>query len=372
MLACEDIQALTLHPSVFVWAPDLLFPGLNIKCPSCGSQFSSTQWHTPRLLHGLSSLQAYVTRRYMCCRCAPDGSQARQRCKQFLADTPTMLDALPDHVKSLWQFCCTGRTLCSVTLVDFIRTMATKVSWSAIADSVNEVRQTSWARDVTLPYYRLCARFNISAGNGAPALPDAFRVKEKWLRSLYMADESKRRQEVRDELNAETGDDVLVLDWTRDAASRCSREWLFNVMDGQHVVLCSEFTTACEPKGVKGILERLCKQGVKPKVVYVDEECCGAWPQVISTVWPDAVVRLDGMHAIRRLTRTTSSTQHPWHGGFCAAVSRAIYTSNDQTVQTGDSASAPPGTTMPASGTVRRGVRDPWPPRGYTGALASA
>ena len=82
VLACEDTQALTLHPSVFVWAPDLLFPGLNIECPSCGSQFSSTRWHTPRLLHGLSSLQAYVTRRHMCCRCAPNGSQARQRCEE--------------------------------------------------------------------------------------------------------------------------------------------------------------------------------------------------------------------------------------------------------------------------------------------------
>ena len=37
-------------------------------------------------------------------------------------------------------------------------------------------------------------------------------------------------------------------------------------------------------------------------------------------------MRLDGMHAIRRLTQTTSSTQHPWHGRFCSAISEAIYT----------------------------------------------
>ena len=82
-----------------------------------------------------------------------------------------------------------------------------------------------------------------------------------------MADETKRRQEMRNEFSAETGDDVLALDWTRDAASRRSREWLLHVMDGQHVVLCSGFTTACEPKGVEGILERLCKQGVESKAL---------------------------------------------------------------------------------------------------------
>ena len=58
-----------------------------------------------------------------------------------------------------------------------------------------------------------------------------------------MADASRRRQEIQEELCAEKGDDVLVLDWTRDAAARCGREWLFNVMDGQRLALCSELTT---------------------------------------------------------------------------------------------------------------------------------
>ena len=137
----------------------------------------------------------------------------------------------------------------------------------------------------------------------------------------------------------EKGDDVLVLDWTRDAAARCGREWLFSVMDGQHLVLCSELTTACDPAGVKVFLQQLCDRGVKPKVIYVDDECCGAWPPVVSAVWPNAVVRLDGMHAVRRLTRTTSSTQHPLHGRFCAALSRAIYTADEQSAETGHSAS---------------------------------
>jgi hypothetical protein len=61
-------------------------------------------------------------------------------------------------------------------------------------------------------------------------------------------------------------------------------------------------------------------------IVYVDDECCGVWSSVIREVWPAAMVRLDALHAMRRLTSTTSSTQHPWHGFFCATLSDAIFT----------------------------------------------
>ena len=63
-----------------------------------------------------------------------------------------------------------------------------------------------------------------------------------------------------------------------------------------------------------------------PKVVHVDCECCGVWPSIVKDIWPRAVVKLDAMHAIRRLTKTCSSTQHPLHGRFCAALADAIYT----------------------------------------------
>ena len=352
-LSHEEICSLVVQTSVFVWAPDLLFPGLKLACPMCGSQFSGARWHTPKLLHGLSSLHAYIARRYTCYECASVGSQAQRRRKEFVADAPALLDALPDYVKATWQFCSTGRTLCEATLVDFIRAMATRTSWSAIGDSINEVRQTNWAQNVTLPYYRLCVRLNTRNGNGAPAFPRALRVTKDWVRNLYMADVNRRTPEIQKELCAQKGDDVLVLDWTRDAAARCSGEWLFNVMDGQHLVLCSELTTACDPAGVKGFLKQLCDRGVKPKVIYVDDECCGAWPPVVSAVWPNAVVRLDGMHAIRRLTRTTSSTQHPWHGRFCTALSRAIYTTDERPAEAGHSAGPSTEASMPISNQLR-------------------
>ena len=41
-------------------------------------------------------------------------------------------------------------------------------------------------------------------------------------------------------------------------------------------------------------------------------------------------MRLDTLHAMRRLTSTTSSTQHPWHGLFCSTLSGAIFTCDQQ------------------------------------------
>ena len=83
-----------------------------------------------------------------------------------------------------------------------------------------------------------------------------------------MADAKRRRQETQQELCAVQGDDVLVLDWTRDAAARCGREWLFNVMDGQHFVLCSELTVSCNPAGVKPFLQQLSDRGAPSRVSF--------------------------------------------------------------------------------------------------------
>ena len=141
-----------------------------------------------------------------------------------------------------------------------------------------------------------------------------------------MADARSREREVQEELLAETGDQVLLIDWTHDAAARCSAKWLLNVMDGQGIIMSSVLTPDCNPALAQPELEKLAARGAKPQVIYVDDECCGAWPVVVASVWPDAFVKLDGLHAIRRLTGTTSSTQHPWHGRFCSELSKAIYT----------------------------------------------
>ena len=46
---------------------------------------------------------------------------------------------------------------------------------------------------------------------------------------------------------------------------------------------------------------------------------------MLRTFWPDVAVKLDPMHAMKRLTETTASTQHPDHGSFCTKLSNCIF-----------------------------------------------
>jgi hypothetical protein len=224
------------------------------------------------------------------------------------------------------NFVNTGRMLCEAGVVDFVRALATRTSWAAIADTINELKEEAWDRDVVSVFTTLCAHFQVRSSSQSCSFPHQCHVSADWVRNVYVADAQKRHGSVSQELSAEKGDDVLALDWTVDAAERCSADFLFNAMDGHRRILMSSFTSACSPHGVKHLLVSLKKRGVDPKVVYVDCECCGAWRGIVKGIWPKAMVKLDGMHAIRRLTRTVSSTQHPWHGQFCVALSNAIYT----------------------------------------------
>ena len=95
-------------------------------------------------------------------------------------------------------------------------------------------------------------------------------------------------------------------------------------MSGAGKILASVLTASAGPCEVDAVLWALKQRGVNPQVVYVDDECCGAWQRLIGQIWPDAFVRLDVHHAIARLAQTTASTQHPWHGDFCKSLSDAI------------------------------------------------
>ena len=156
-------------------------------------------------------------------------------------------------------------------------------------------------------------------------MPKHYTIQAQWVRDMYVLDANERCASVARELDAETGTDILTMDWTVDAARRCGGSYLFNVMSSNGVLLMSELTRTTAPYEVRAPLATLKQRGVNPLVVYVDDACCSAWPQLLGMIWPGVHVRLDAMHAMRRLTQTTMSTRHPWHGDFCAQLSSAIY-----------------------------------------------
>lgn len=345
-LSEEDLALLVLRPDVFVWIPHRIVPGLEIQCINCGGQVTSTEWSQVKIAHGLSKRTAYITKKYICYKC---GSDRRSRLNATLADSfsphrprkqrkmqadsNALLESLPMRVRLFWPWYNTGQTLCHMEVVDFVRSLATRTSWSAIAQAINEMKENSWQRSVTDAYANLCEQYSLQSVNGRAQYPTALNVSDDWVRNLYMLDFADRKPSITRELKSQLGDDVLVVDWTVDAAAKCSSNYLFNVMDGRQTILLSALVPLCSPLGVQDKLLALQRRGVNPKVVYVDCECCGAWRTIITQIWHNAIVKLDAMHAMRRVTRTLTSSQHPWHGAFCAALSQAIFTSDTASIE---------------------------------------
>ena len=329
LIDAAEALNLVLRPSVFVWAPTKLFPGTPICCPGCKTPSSCMEWARPRILHSLHGHYTYIASRHVCYQCQStleSTTSQRQRAKKtFTADAAEVMASLPSTTTCLWDFVNTGRTLCDATVMDLVRALATRTSWAAIAETINELKQTAWVKTTTFRYLKLCEALHITP-NGVPsAMPAANCLQPEWLRDLFMSDSRGRQDEVNNELETEKGDSVLMLDWTKDAALRCQASFLFNAMSGGGKLLLSALTRTSGPCEVQPLLMHLRSRGVYPKVAYVDEGCCGAWKSVLEYVWPGVFVRLDGMHAIMRLTQTTTSTQHPWHGHFCAMLSAAFY-----------------------------------------------
>ena len=197
-ISASELSAIVARPSVFVWAPDYLRPTAAIACPICDNTIKEMRWHKPKLLHGLSQLFSYVTREYICSQCTrgQNKQQRRRERSSFLADTPAFLAALPEHVRALWQFKCTGKILCDSSVIDFARAMATRTSWSAIASCINEMRETAWARSVKLQYFKLCAHLGLHATDEHVSFPKSFLVTADWIRQLYLSDWKARAPEV--------------------------------------------------------------------------------------------------------------------------------------------------------------------------------
>ncbi len=329
-LDAHELLNLHLRPSIFVWDPAGISPNVQVLCPTCRLPGSRSSWRRPRSLHHLSGQSTYLTFQYVCysCGAAPQPHQKRKtrNKKYFSADDPQVLGLLPQHVAAVWNFKDTGRILCDAAVVDLVRAMATRTTWSALADTINEMKSTAWLREVHLPYLHLCQHFGIRPAQETVALPSDLRLSSDWIRTVYVADASDRAPQTRKELLKEVGDDVFRIDWTKDAASRCGGAYLLNVMDGRGFMLLSEMTSTCKPLETKPNMVELFHRGARPKAVYVDEECCGAWAKMMKDIWPDVQVRLDAAHALRRMMQTTSSTQHPWHGKFCAMLAEAVCT----------------------------------------------
>ena len=333
---------LVSRPSVFVWDPAALCPPAGVSCPQCGCAADDGNatgcarqpqaWGRPRAIQTISGHAVCVATKHYCRNCQPLRSnaqvcvRAQGRMRAFSACAPGVIALLPAYARSQWRFTDTGRVLCDRTLVDLVRSLATTTSWSSIANTLTEMRETAWARDVAVPYIRLCTSFGLEPIDLTIVGIHPPGVRAEWVRDLFVSDFQMRQHAVVEELEAEPCGDIISLDWTETVAKRCGARYVFNVFDDNRKVLASATTGTASPYEVEPVLQMLKQRGACPAAAYVDDECCGAWAAVFSRVWLRAAVRLDGMHALKRLTRTTVSPKHPWHRKFCVMLSAAIYT----------------------------------------------
>ena len=199
LLDAAELLNLCTRPSIFVWDPMALHPGLSLSCPKCGLPASRSNWCASRPIQRLQGNCVYTTRRYGCYACGKTSGQKKPRTrtrKLFLADAPEVLASLPSSIRTQWQFTNTGRSLCDAPVTDLIRAMATKTSWAAIANAINDMTSAAWAREVQMPYIRLCETMNVAALHQKSTCPMEMRVTDKCVKNIYMKDFALRHEGV--------------------------------------------------------------------------------------------------------------------------------------------------------------------------------
>ena len=269
----------------------------------------------------------FIATRYSCLRCtASTRGSTKRRCRfTFCASEEAAIQMLPNYLQLAWTVRhCRAGNLADEIVIEFIRASAIRSTWTKVAAVLSELRATKIAK-LNAKYMSLCAELGLEAAAHKNHTSANVVLDRKWVADIYDADIAARRFDITRELLAEQPADILSVDWTHDAGVRCNGKWMFNVTDADGKILNSVVTATAAPTEVEPVMRELHLRAAKPRIIYVDCECCGAWRQIIDKLWPKAHIVLDSFHAIRRLTQTTSSPKHPWHARFCRLLSQAIF-----------------------------------------------
>jgi len=203
-----DVFDVAVRPKVFAWIPDKILPTLVIKCPLCRGPVSCRKWAEDKIYHGLIEQNVYITVQYRCLRCKSslnstpgrllETAPARKvREVKFQADTPDVLATFPAFLQSLWQFYNSGKIICEKNVVEFIRAMATRTSWAAIADAINELKEAEWTRHAELAFTAFHEIARSPCSKQPPTFPESYKLSAAWVRNVYVADSSQRKMETR-------------------------------------------------------------------------------------------------------------------------------------------------------------------------------
>ena len=122
------------RPRVFIWAPEKLLKAWRLKCPTCTRVTSPAELTSPRVVHTLTDYYLYVSTKHRCRSCAHTDKGI---CPKMTADQPQVLACVPASLRRLHHIVSAGKTLFDIEVLDHVRSMATRTSWSALADNIN-------------------------------------------------------------------------------------------------------------------------------------------------------------------------------------------------------------------------------------------
>ena len=154
VISPADMLSCVLKPTVFIWSPEMLCPAWRLTCPDCMKPTSFSAWAPPRIAHSFDGAYVYMCSIHACNQCSASEASARTSRvrKRFRSDRPDILARAPPATAFHWKFVSAGKTLREASVRDYVRAMATRTSWRGIADGLNEMKHTQWARSVAAPY----------------------------------------------------------------------------------------------------------------------------------------------------------------------------------------------------------------------------
>lgn len=131
------------YPDIFVWVPDMVFPGFVVNCMKCGCEAKDRGWSDARRVIGLHRHYYLLTRRHTCNHCNED----------FRPTSPGYLATLPRHLQYLFPAVLTKRSAIDRLIVEQLGSfLDSGMPSNAIASMIRENHRRFYT-ETAVQYY---------------------------------------------------------------------------------------------------------------------------------------------------------------------------------------------------------------------------
>lgn len=131
------------YPDIFVWVPELVFPGFKVNCMKCNREANNHGWSDVRRVIGLHRNYYLLTRRHTCKHCEED----------FRPTTPGYIQTLPRHIQFMFPAVLTKRSAIDRLIVEQLDSFVDSgMPSNAIASMIRENHRRFYT-ETAVQYY---------------------------------------------------------------------------------------------------------------------------------------------------------------------------------------------------------------------------